>query len=118
MQAVSLVWITVLILMVLISALYFTVPGILPPMQERAKGIITDAKFIEKLQQAVDPGAMVFALFVGAALTLVWMVHSLIVWFLVLEETFKFSRLKNLGLFILTLIVYGVIMELKFTLLF
>jgi hypothetical protein len=118
LNGVSLVWLTAAILMILIALLYFTVPGLLPVMQERAKGIITTDKMIEKLGETIDASALFFSVVAGVVLTLAWMVHSFIVWFLVLEESFKFSRLKHIGLFILAMVIAFIVLELKFTLLF
>ena len=117
-HAVSLVWVTSLILMVIIAVLYFSVPGLLAPAQEMAKGIITPERFIEKLAETVDQGALFVSAVLGIIVTLAWMVHSLVVWFLALEEGLKFSRLKNLGLYIVTLVVAYIILEIKFILLF
>lgn len=118
LTGVSLVWLTAAILMVLIAALYFTVPGLLPIMQERAKGIITTDKMIEKLGETIDVSALFLSVVAGVVFTLAWMVHSFIVWFLVLEESFKFSRLKNIGLFFLSMAIAFIVLELKFTFFF
>jgi hypothetical protein len=113
-QATSLVWLILVIVMVLTAAVYMAIPGLTTVMQERAQGITTTDTFASKVGGVIANAESVPLLStILFVVTFILLIYSFVVWFMALEETLRLTRLKNIGVFVVLLAIMFFIMAAK-----